>query len=46
VFQYIPAKVAICRVYALDHRFDRQLGQAARQALASEGPMEIYETNL
>ncbi|MBM4349181.1 MAG: HD domain-containing protein [Deltaproteobacteria bacterium] len=46
VFQYIPAKVAICRVYALDHRFDRQLGQAARRALASEGPMEIYETNL
>ncbi len=46
LFQYIPAKVAICRVYALDHRFDRQLAHAARQALASEGPTEIYETNL
>jgi HD superfamily phosphohydrolase len=46
LFQYIPAKVAICRVYALDHRFDRQLSQAARQALTSEGPMAIYETNL
>jgi HD superfamily phosphohydrolase len=46
LFQYIPAKVAICRVYAPDHRFDRQLGQAARQALASEGYMETLETNL
>ncbi len=46
LFQYIPAKVAICRVYALGHRFDRQLGQAARQALASEGHIEISETNL
>jgi HD superfamily phosphohydrolase len=46
LFQYIPAKVAICRVYALDHRFDRQLAHAARQALASEAPMESYETNL
>ncbi|MBM4277913.1 MAG: HD domain-containing protein [Deltaproteobacteria bacterium] len=46
LFQYIPAKVAICRVYAFGHRFDRQLGQAARQALASEGQMEIFETNI
>lgn len=46
LFQYIPAKVAICRVYALDHRFDRPLAQAARQALSSEGPMRSYETNL
>ncbi|MBM4338582.1 MAG: HD domain-containing protein [Deltaproteobacteria bacterium] len=46
LFQYIPAKVAICRVYALDHRFDRQLSQAARQALSSEGPVETFETNL
>ena len=46
LFQYIPAKVAICRVYALDHRFDRQLSQAARKALFSEEPMDTYETNL
>ncbi len=46
LFQYIPAKVAICRIYAMDHRFDRQLGHAARRALASEEPMQVYETNL
>jgi hypothetical protein len=46
LFQYIPAKVAICRVYALGHRFDSQLSQAARQALSSEGPVETFETNL
>ena len=46
LFQYIPAKVAICRVYAPGHRFDRQLSQAACQALSSEGQMEISETNL
>jgi len=46
LFQYIPAKVAICRVYAPDHRFDHQLGRAARRALASEGFVETFETNL
>lgn len=46
LFQYIPAKVAICRVYALDHRFDHPLSQAARRALSSEGLMKSYETNL
>jgi hypothetical protein len=46
LFQYIPAKVAICRVYAPDHRYDRQLSHAARQALASEGQREIFETNV
>ncbi len=46
LFQYIPAKVAICRVYALDHRFDRPLHRAARQALFSEGRLKSYETNL
>lgn len=46
LFQYIPAKVAICRIYAMDHRFDRQLGSAAHRALTSEEPMKIYETNL
>jgi len=46
LFQYIPAKVAICRVYASDHRHDRELGRAARQALASEGFLEAFETNV
>jgi HD superfamily phosphohydrolase len=46
LFQYIPAKVAICRVYAPTHRFDRELSRAARRALASGGYPESFETNL
>jgi HD superfamily phosphohydrolase len=44
LFQYIPAKVAICRVYAPTHRFDQELGGAARRALALEA--ESFETNV
>jgi hypothetical protein len=46
LFQYIPAKVAICRVYASTHRYDQELSRAARRALASEGYLEAYETNV
>ena len=47
LFQYIPAKVAICRVYAPTHRFDQELGRAARRALALEGGgAESFETNV
>jgi HD superfamily phosphohydrolase len=46
LFQYIPAKVAICRVYASTHHYDRELSQAARRALASEGYLEALETNV
>ena len=46
LFQYIPAKVAICRVYASTHRYDRELSRAARRALASEGYLEASETNV
>ena len=46
LFQYIPAKVAICRVYAPTHRYDRELSGAARQALASERYLEAFETNV
>ena len=46
LFQYIPAKVAICRVYAPTHRYDQELSRAAKQALASEGYLEAYETNV
>jgi len=46
LFQYIPAKVAICRVYAPTHRFDQELGRAARRAIVSEGTSEIFETNV
>ncbi len=46
LFQYIPAKVAICRVYAPTHRYGRELGRAARRALALEGNSESFETNV
>ena len=46
LFQYIPAKVAICRVYAPTHRHDQELGRAARRALALEGYSESFETNV
>lgn len=46
LFQYIPAKVAICRVYASTHRYDQELSRAARRALASEGYLEAFETNV
>jgi len=46
LFQYIPAKVAICRVYASNHRYDRELRRAARRALASEGFLDAFETNV
>ncbi|MGZ3523176.1 MAG: HD domain-containing protein [Thermodesulfobacteriota bacterium] len=46
LFQYIPAKVAICRVYAPTHRYDQELGRAARRALALEGASESFGTNV
>jgi HD superfamily phosphohydrolase len=46
LFQYIPAKVAICRIYALTHRYDRELSRAAWRALASERYLEASETNV
>jgi HD superfamily phosphohydrolase len=46
LFQYIPAKVAICRVYTSTHRYDRELSRAARRALVSEGYLEAFETNV
>jgi len=46
LFQYIPAKVAICRVYTSTHRYDEELSRVARRALASEGYLEAFETNV
>ncbi|MFB3884319.1 MAG: HD domain-containing protein [Thermodesulfobacteriota bacterium] len=46
LFQYIPAKVAICRVYTSTHRYDRALNRAAQRALTSEGYLEAFETNV
>jgi hypothetical protein len=38
--------VAICRVYAPTHRFDQELGRAARHAIAPEGSLESFVTNV
>jgi HD superfamily phosphohydrolase len=46
LFQYIPAKLAICRVYTATHRHDLELSRAARQALASGGYLDAFETNV
>ena len=46
LFQYIPAKVAICRVYASTHRYDRELSRAAARALGSEDAPESFQTNV
>lgn len=44
-FKDVPAKVAHYRVFAPDHRHDRELAAAAERALRAGRP-EAYETNL
>jgi HD superfamily phosphohydrolase len=46
LFHYIPAKVAICRVYVAHHRYDQELSRAARQALVFGNDLEAFETNV
>ncbi|HEV8676114.1 MAG TPA: HD domain-containing protein [Methylomirabilota bacterium] len=38
LFKYLPAKVAQCRIFALDHRHDRELTEAFRQVLYEDRP--------
>jgi HD superfamily phosphohydrolase len=38
LFKYLPARVAQCRIFALDHRHDRELTQAFRQVLHEDRP--------
>ncbi|HEV8309046.1 MAG TPA: HD domain-containing protein [Methylomirabilota bacterium] len=38
LFKYLPAKVAQCRIFARDHRHDRELTQAFRQVLYEDRP--------
>jgi uncharacterized protein len=38
LFKYLPAKVAQCRIFALDHRHDRELTRAFRQVLYEDRP--------
>lgn len=38
LFRYLPAKVAQCRIFARDHRHDRELTRAFRQVLYEDRP--------
>jgi hypothetical protein len=38
LFKYLPAKVAQCRIFALDHRHDGELTAAFRQVLHEDRP--------
>jgi len=38
LFKYLPAKVAQCRIFAPDHRHDRELTEAFRQVLYEDRP--------
>jgi hypothetical protein len=38
LFKYLPAKVAQCRIFALDHRHDPELTRAFRQVLHDDRP--------
>jgi len=38
LFKYLPAKVAQCRVFAPDHRHDRELAEAFRRVLYEDRP--------
>jgi HD superfamily phosphohydrolase len=38
LFKYLPGKVAQCRIFARDHRHDRQLTAAFRQVLHEDRP--------
>ena len=46
LFEYIPSKVFLYRVFALDHKNDRVLSEAAEEALWSEGNHSHLKTNL
>ncbi len=45
LFRYTPPKVARCRVFALDHRYDKELSEAAEKALNVVGE-ETIPTNI
>jgi hypothetical protein len=38
LFKYLPGKVAQCRIFARDHRHDRELTEAFRRVLHAERP--------
>jgi hypothetical protein len=38
LFKYLPGKVAQCRIFARDHRHDRELTEAFRRVLYDPAP--------
>ncbi len=46
LFEYIPSKVFLYRVFALNHQYDRELSEAAEKALWSEGNQTYLKTNV
>ncbi|MFQ5839403.1 MAG: HD domain-containing protein [Candidatus Methylomirabilales bacterium] len=45
LFKHIPPKVAHCRVFTLDHRYDRELAEAAERAINLDAT-ETVQTNI
>jgi len=41
LFKYLPSQVAQCRIFALDHRHDRELAEALRRVLKEDRPAII-----
>lgn len=46
LFKYIPAKVAICRVYGVLPKYNGVLREAAAKTLGSSNDLESYPTNV
>ncbi|MCX8044617.1 MAG: HD domain-containing protein [Desulfobacterota bacterium] len=46
IFRYIPARVVHFRIFALDHRHDAALAQAAEQFFYPQSRGSVHETNM
>jgi hypothetical protein len=46
ILEFVPAKAHLYRVFAASHEHDRELGEAARRALAETGQTAASLTNL
>jgi HD superfamily phosphohydrolase len=46
LFKYIPAKVAVCRVYGSNRKYNASLMEAATKTLGSSDYVESYPTNV
>jgi uncharacterized protein len=46
ILEFVPARAHLYRVFATTHEYDRELGEAARRALADAGAVDASLTNL